>query len=422
MSVGKIKKIEAREIIDSRSDPTLETTIWLDNDIAALASVPSGSSKGKHESLELRDNDLKRFHGKGVLTAIKNVNEKIGPALVGMEIDDQAGIDRKMISLDGTDNKSELGANATLSVSLATCRTSAYAKKLPLYRRVAECFANTEPLKVPPPLMNLINGGKHGAGNLDFQEFHVIPLGYPKFSDALRVGIEIYQSVENVLINHGAIHSVGDEGGFAPNLFTNIDALEVLADAIKEVGVKLGKDVFLSLDVAASNFYKDGRYKIKDRTMPLSPDELIEYYRDLNNEYPLYILEDPLYEDDWGNWIRLTAEMENVTVVGDDLLATNLQRTEKAIREKACGAALIKPNQVGTLTETMEVIRKAKEAGWKVIVSHRSGETTDDFIADFAVGVGADIVKFGAPARGERVVKYNRLMAIEKELEQNAST
>lgn len=417
MSAGTIKAIKGREIIDSRSNPTVEATVWLENGLSATASVPSGASRGSHEAVELRDNDLKRFNGNGVLKAVEHVNEKIARVVVGMETEAQAEIDQKMIEADGTPDKSNLGANAILAVSIAVCRASAGVKNIPLYRRIAECYANSEEIKIPCPILNLINGGKHGTGNLDFQEFHVIPFAFPRFSDALRIGVEVYQSVEKVLVNHGAIHSVGDEGGFAPNLFTNIDALEVLVDAIKEVGAVFGKDVLLGLDIASSNFYKDGKYKIRDRTMPLTPEDMIEYYRDLNNEYPLYLIEDPLNEDDWGNWIRLTADMSHGIIVGDDLLATNLKRTEKAIREKACSAAIIKPNQVGTLTETMQVVRKVKEAGWKAIVSHRSGETTDDFIADFAVGVGADYVKFGAPARGERVVKYNRLLKIQEELE-----
>ncbi len=417
MSAGTITAIKAREIIDSRSNPTIETTIWLENGLSATASVPSGASRGQHEAVELRDNDLKRYHGKGVLKAVHHVNEKIISALKGMDVESQADIDQKMIDLDGTPNKSELGANAILSVSLAACRAAAFAKNEPLYRHVARIFGKTDALKMPTPMLNLINGGKHGTGNLDFQEFHAIPYSYKTFADSLRIGIEVYQAVEKVLINHGAIHSVGDEGGFAPNLFTNIDALEVLVDAIDEVGIVFGKDVMLGLDVASSYFYKDGKYKIRDRTMPLTTEDMIEYYRDLNSEYPLYLIEDPLNEDDWGNWIRLTEEMQNAVIVGDDLLATNLERTEKAIREKACNAAIIKPNQAGTITETLKVIRKVQEAGWKTIVSHRSGETTDDFVADLAVGVGSDYVKFGAPARGERVVKYNRLLKIEQELE-----
>ena len=417
MSTTQIKAVRAREIIDSRSHPTVEATVYLESGAIGTASVPSGVSDGAHEAVELRDHDLKRFNGRGVLKAVENVNKEIGPAVTGLDAADQSLLDKKMIDLDGTTEKSSLGANAILPVSIAACRAVAISNNQPLYRRIAECFGNTEPLKTPCPVMNLINGGKHGAGNLDFQEFHVIPKAFANFADALRVGIEIYQSVEKVLINHGAIHSVGDEGGYAPNLFTNIDALEVLVDAIADVGVVFGKDIFLGLDVAASHFYKDGKYKIRDRTMPMTPDDLIEYYRDLNEEYPIFMIEDPLNEDDWGNWIRLNEEMQNTIIVGDDLLCTNLARTEKAIREKACSATIIKPNQVGTLTETMEVVRRAKEAGWKTVVSHRGGDTTDDFVADFAVAVGSDYAKFGAPARGERVVKYNRLLQIQTDLE-----
>jgi enolase len=414
-----IKKIKAREILDSRGNPTIETKVWLSNDSFVTASVPSGESLGKYECLELRDGDPKRYNGLGVLKAVNNVNEVIAPKVVGLNPLDQKKIDQLMIALDGTKNKSRLGANAVLSVSQAVCRAGAKTKGLPTYKYVGELFGFSE-FKMPIPTLNLINGGKHGAGNLEFQEFHVVPFA-PTYAQALQIGEEIYHSVENVLIRHGAIHSVGDEGGFAPNLFTNLDALEVLVDAINEVGVTFGRDVFLGLDVAATHFYKDGKYRIRDRTMPMTAEEFIEYFRDLNQQYPLYLLEDPLNEDDWGNWIRFCAEMEKVYIVGDDLLATNKERVKKATKEKACSAVLVKPNQAGTISESLEVVQIAKSAKWKIVVSHRSGETTDDFIADFAVGVGADLVKFGAPARGERVVKYNRLLEIEEELKAKAT-
>jgi enolase len=415
MNLLKIKKIVAREILDSRGNPTVETRLWLSDDSSVIASVPSGGSLGKHEAVELRDNDQKRFGGLGVLKAVENVNKVIGPKIIGLDPTNQEAIDKLLIRLDGTENKSSLGANSILSVSQGVCEAGALAKKTPIYKHVADLF-HLEKLKMPVPTFNLINGGKHGAGNLEFQEFHIVPF-LPTYAKALEVGEAVYHAVEKILIRHGAIHSVGDEGGFAPNLFTNLDALEVLVEGIKEAGAVFGKEVFLGLDVAASHFYQDGKYKIRDRTAPLSAEELIAYFQDLNRQYPLYLLEDPLDEDDWGNWIRITSEMKSAIIVGDDLLATNKKRVQKAIKEKACSGILIKPNQIGTISETMAVVRVARQAEWKVNVSHRSGETTDDFIADFAVGVGADLVKFGAPARGERVVKYNRLLEIEKELE-----
>ncbi|MFC1789929.1 phosphopyruvate hydratase [Patescibacteria group bacterium] len=412
-----VKAVKAREILDSRGNPAVETMVTLTNGKQAVASIPSGESLGKYEAVELRDNDPKRYHGMGVLRAVANVNEIIGPKVVGTDPCQQEKIDQQILNLDQSQTKSNLGANAILSVSQGVCEAAALVKGVPIYKHVASLFG-LDSYKMPMPTFNLINGGKHGAGNLDFQEFHIIPISSPTYAHSLQTGEEIYQSVEKVLVRHGAVHSVGDEGGFAPNLFTNMDALEVLTEGIKEAGRFFGKDVFLGLDVAATHFYTNGKYKIRDRTMPMVPEEIIDYYRDLNRQYPLYLLEDPLYEDDWGNWIRLTAEMTSILVVGDDLLATNPDRVQKAVGEKACNSILVKPNQIGTISETLQVIKSARQAGWKVIVSHRSGETNDDFIADFSVGVGADLVKFGAPARGERVAKYNRLLQIEEEITQ----
>lgn len=414
MSDLTVKSIKARQILDSRGNPTVETKVFLSDDSFVVTSVPSGESMGGYEAVELRDGDPDKFEGLGVLKAVANVNEKIGPNLVGFNPTDQAKADRLMIDMDGTKNKSFLGANAILSVSQAICKAGAIAKNLPNYKYVAELYGLPE-FKIPIPIFNLINGGKHGAGNLDFQEFHILPFG-KTYAEVLETATEIYHTTEKVLIRHGAIHSVGDEGGFAPNLFTNLDALEVLIEAIKEAGKVFGRDVFLGLDVASSHFFKLGKYKIRDRTMPLSPDDFITFFAELNRQYPLYLIEDPLNEDDFPNWSRITAELTRTLVVGDDLLATNKERVRKAIKERACNTLLAKPNQVGTISETLEVIKICRQAGWKVIVSHRSGETNDDFIADFAIGVGADLIKFGSPARGERVVKYNRLLEIEEEI------
>lgn len=416
----KIKKIYAREIIDSRATPTIETIIILDNGIWARASVPSGSSTGTNEALELRDNDPQRFLGKGVLKAIYNVENIIAPKLIGLDPSEQEKIDQIMIDLDGTANKSKLGANSILSCSIAAVKVAARAQKKPLFEYVktlGEHFSlppeNENPL--PTPVLNLINGGKHGAGNLEFQEFHIIPLGIKTFREQLRAAAEIYQHVKKILIQNKAIHSIGDEGGFAPNLFTNIDAIEVVARAVKNAGYLLNKDIYLGLDVAADFFYKGGHYTIRDRTAPMDTKSFIEYYRELKAQYPLLLLEDPLYEEDWKGWHHLSQAFssDHTILVGDDLLCTNLERVKKAIKEKSCQGILVKPNQIGTISETLIVIKTARQAGWKTNISHRSGETNDSFIADFAVGINASFCKFGAPARGERLAKYNRLLEIE---------
>lgn len=421
----RISRVWAREILDSRGVPTVETAVRLDSGIVAVASVPSGASTGKYEAHELRDGDQKRFFGRGVLKAVENVNQKLGPAIIGRDPALQFEIDKLFISLDGTRDKSNLGANAILSVSMAVCKAAAASQNLALYGWIyslaqAAGIVPTHPgvsLRVPTPIFNMINGGAHGAGNLDFQEFHVIPATSRPYSPALQGASEIYWRLEDALIRRGAIHSVGDEGGFAPNLFTNADALEINVEAINAAAYQVGQDFFLGLDVAANTFYHDGNYSIRDRSNPMNSSAFIAFFEALNKEYRLVLLEDPLHEDDWNGWVELTQRLGNkLLVVGDDLLATNPERVRRAIELKACNAILVKPNQIGTVTETLEVIRIARAAKWRIIVSHRSGETNDWFIADFAVGVKADFVKFGAPARGERVAKYNRLLSIEAEL------
>lgn len=419
-NMSKIKNIWAREILDSRGIPTVETACLLDSGEVSVSSVPTGASTGKYEALELRDNDQNRYQGQGVLKAVANVNKILGPAVIGYDAANIAEIDKKIISLDRTETKSKLGANALLSVSEAVVKAGASFQKIPLYKWVntlATGFGFKSNIKIPTPLFNVINGGKHGAGNLDFQEFFIIPASSKTYSEGLRAGVEIYHTIGENLKRKGAIHSVGDEGGFAPNLFTNADALEVFVESIKETQYAIGRDVFLGLDVAATSFYKDGEYTIKDKPLPLDDAGLMEYYTGINNLYHLAVIEDPFYEDGWESWEKFTeAFKDQLLIVGDDLLATNIKRLERAIGEKACNGILVKPNQIGTISETLAVIKIAKEAGWKVVVSHRSGETNDTFIADFAVGTGADYVKFGAPARGERVAKYNRLSSIENEI------
>lgn len=415
--MATIKTIQAREILDSRGIPTIETVVTADTGETAVASVPSGTSTGGNEAKELRDNDPNRYQGLGVLKAVQNVNETIAKTLIGKDPTKQTEADQLMIDLDGTPDKSRLGANAILSVSQAICELGATVTHHSIYEYIYLKYQIIKTLNMPTPAFNVINGGKHGAGNLDFQEFHIIPATHKDYHEALRCGEEIYQTLGQVLEKRGAIHSVGVEGGYAPNLFTNTDALEVMLEAIRQTNYKFASDVFLGLDVAASTFVKDGTYQIKDRSQPFSRREFIEYYIDLNDRYHLLALEDPLAENDFEGWANLTNELgKSVVIIGDDLLTTNKQRIQEAVSKKACTGILVKPNQIGTISETVEVIKLAKQAGWQITVSHRSGETNDDFIADFAVGVGADYTKFGAPARGERVAKYNRLLTIELEI------
>lgn len=418
--MSKIKNIWAREILDSRGIPTVETACLLDNGEVAVSSVPAGTSTGTHEGLELRDSQSPRYLGMGVLQAVNNVNTVLGPAVVGMDPTDQESVDKKMIGLDGTENKSKYGANAILSISEVVAKAGAMVSQQPLYSWIftlATKYGITQSVKVPTPLFNMINGGMHGAGNLDFQEFWVIPTSSKSYSEGLQIGAEIYQTIGANLKHRGAIHSVGDEGGYAPDLFTNADALEVFVESIRQSNYSLGRDVLLGLDLASDSFYKDGEYFIKDRASAMTDSQLIDFYKALIDQYKLAIMEDPFHEDAWETWKDFTSQVSQTTlVVGDDLLCTNPKRVEKAIKEKSCNSVLVKPNQIGTVTETLQVIKMSKDAGWKVIVSHRSGETNDSFIADFGVGVSADFVKFGAPARGERVAKYNRLSTIEVEL------
>lgn len=415
-----IKAVQATEILDSRGNPTVETLVILNDGSSGKAAAPSGASLGKHEAIELRDNDPKRYGGMGVIKAVNNVNNVIGPGLIDLDATQQTKIDNLIIELDGSQDKHNLGANSLLSVSLAVAVAAANSLKIPLYLYLNRLFGVSLPTtieKMPTPTFNIINGGKHGAGNLDFQEFHIVPAASKPYHEALQIGEEIYQNLKKVLIYRQAIHSVGDEGGFAPNLFTNLDALAIMLEAIKESSYALGRDVFLGLDVAASHFKIGEGYLIKDRPARFDTSEFSDYLQELNRQYPLLLLEDPLEENDWEGWKNLTASLGLGTlIVGDDLLATNAQRVERAIKEKACTAVLVKPNQVGTLTETLNVIKISREGRLAVIISHRSGETLDTFIADLAVAVAAEYVKFGAPARGERIAKYNRLMEIEKEL------
>lgn len=418
---AKIHTINSREILDSRGNPTIETTVILNSGYRGTASVPSGASIGKYEAIELRDGDEKRYGGKGVKKAIDNITTIIAPKLKNMDALLQGAIDKELVGLDGTPNKSKLGANAVLSVSMAVAAAAANHVRLPLYKYLNRFAGDKTPppiTRVPTPIFNVINGGKHGAGNLDFQEFQVIPASNKLFHEGLEIGSAIYHAVKQILVYRNAVHSVGDEGGFAPNLFTNAEALEILSDAIKATAFRLGFDVFFGLDVAATYFKQDHGYQIKDRAIPYQSEELVTYFKQLNEKFRLLLLEDPLDEDDWPGWVAITKSLgEEILIIGDDLLATNRQRLERAISEKACSAILLKPNQIGTLSEFLAVAVLARKNAMKLIVSHRSGETNDTFIADLAVAMQAEYVKFGAPARGERVAKYNRLLAIEAEIQ-----
>lgn len=416
----KIYSIHAREILDSRGDPTVETTLILESGYRGTAGVPAGTSLGKYESMELRDHDAKRYSGMGVLKAVDNVNNVIAPKLKGFDVLNQTGLDGTMLELDGTATKEKLGANAILSVSMSAAIAAAAASRMPLYQYFNSLVNRLIPLKIqrmPTPELNEINGGKHGSGNLDFQEFLVIPASNIMFSEALRMGDEIYMALRELLKHRNAVTSVGYEGGYAPNLYTNIDAIEIIMDAVRQTQYRLGVDVFLGLDIAASHFETNGAYQIKEKQQAMSTPAFITYLKELHDKYKLLLMEDPLDEDDWQNWKELTAALgRDVLIVGDDLLATNPTRVERAINERACSAILLKPNQIGTLTEFLNVVVKAKKNNFVTVMSHRSGETNDSYVADLGVAIQAEYVKFGAPARGERVVKYNRLLQIQNEL------
>lgn len=419
--MANIKKIYAYEIIDSRGFPTIEGKLILDNDIEVTTSIPAGTSIGKYEALELRDNDPHRFSGMGVSQSVAIINQSIAPKLIGVSPQKQKEVDYWLIKSDNTPNKSHLGANTILTISQLLAKAAAREQKMPLFLYINKLFQSLykEPInieRIPAPIFNVINGGKHANNNLEIQEFQIIPSSSLSFTNAYKIGIEIFHELKRVLIYRNANISVGEEGGFTPNFATNIDALEVLNETVTQKGYKVGLDVFLGLDVAASHFYKDYRYNIKDKTHPLRPDEYFEFISTVAKNYALLTLEDPIDEDDWENWSKLNEKIgSNIYLVGDDLLTTNKARLEKAIKQKACTTILIKPNQIGTITETLEVVSIARKNKFNYIVSHRSGETNDSFIADFAVGVQSDFVKFGAPSRGERVEKYNRLWTIERE-------
>lgn len=410
----KIKKIIAREILDSRGNPTVETKVILSNGIWAKASVPSGASTGVHEAWELRDGDRARYDGLGVLKAVKNVNNKIFPALKGMDVGKQEEIDKKMLELDGTENKKKLGANAILSVSLACARTAALAKKKELYEYIADIYG-FKALKLPTPSFNIFNGGKHADTNLDFQEFMILPLVKTSFKEKIRMGAEIFHELGHVLKKAGFDTDVGNEGGYAPDIFSSMQAMELIMAAIINAGYEPGKDIGLGIDVGSSTLYdeKTKKYIFKLDRANFTSNTLVGLYYEWFKKFPIISIEDGLAEDDWEGWKDLTQELgKEMLLIGDDLFVTNINRLRKGLKEKVGNAVLIKPNQVGTLTETIECIKLAQKHKYRIMVSHRSGETCDDFIADLAVAVGADFIKSGSLSRGERLAKYNRLMEI----------
>ncbi|OGK46284.1 phosphopyruvate hydratase [Candidatus Roizmanbacteria bacterium RIFCSPLOWO2_01_FULL_40_13] len=419
--MAKIKKIYAYEIIDSRGYPTIEGRLILDNGISVTTSIPAGTSRGKTEALELRDNDNSRFDGMGVTRAVSYINDLIGPKLVGVSPLKQQEIDGWLIKADGTKNKSKLGGNTVLTISQLIVKAAADDLKISLFKYInslyQSIFKSQIPIeRLPAPIFNIINGGKHANNNLEFQEFQIIPSSSFSFTEAYRIGVEVYHEVQKVLVYRNSNISVGEEGGFAPDFPTNLDAIEILIETIGQKNLKIGLDVFLGLDIAASHFYKEGRYQIKDKPHPLKSDEYLDFLYKLVTSYPFLVVEDPIHEDNWQDWAAFNLKIpKNIYLVGDDILTTNKQRLERAIREKICTTVLVKPNQIGTITETLEVIDLARKNSFNYIVSHRSGETNDSFIADFAVAVQSDFVKFGASARGERLAKYNRLWQIERE-------
>ncbi|HMO58513.1 MAG TPA: phosphopyruvate hydratase [Roseiflexaceae bacterium] len=410
--------VTGREVLDSRGNPTVEVDVQLESGDIGRAIVPSGASTGAHEAIELRDGDKQRYGGKGVQKAVANVNDAIAEALIGLDAADQIGIDQELIKLDGSENKGKLGANAILGVSLATAKAAAAALGLPLYRYLGGVFAHT----LPVPMLNILNGGKHAQDSTDFQEFMVMPVGATSFREALRWGAEIYQSLKNVIHDRGASTNVGDEGGFAPSLPTNEAALQLIMEAIEKAGYRPGEQIMLAMDPACTELYHEGNYHLARENRVLSSAEMVEYWADIAARYPLISLEDGLHEDDWEGWKLLRARIgDRVQLVGDDFLVTNVKRLERAIKEQAANSILIKLNQIGSLTETLSAITMANRAGWTAVVSHRSGETEDVTIADLVVATNAGQIKTGAPARTDRVAKYNQLLRIEEELGEAAA-
>ena len=411
--MARIRSIHAREVLDSRGNPTLEAVVALEDGSIGQAAVPSGASTGTYEAVELRDGAPARYGGKGVLRAVASVNERIAQAVVGMEASNQRAVDARMLDEDGTPNKGVLGANAILGVSLAVAKASAQSAGLPLY----EALGGGDAVLLPVPMLNILNGGRHATDSTDVQEFMVVPAGFDSFKEGLRCSVEVYQALKGVLHQRGLSTNVGDEGGFAPSLPSNEAAVEAIMEAIQSAGYEPGRHCFLALDVAASELYQDGRYVLQREGETLTGGELVALYERWVERYPIVSIEDGLAEDDWDGWAELTARLGGrVQIVGDDLFTTNVERIERGISQGSANAVLVKLNQIGSLTETLDAVRMTQEAGWRAVISHRSGETEDTTIADLVVATGAGQIKTGAPARSERVAKYNRLLWIQDEL------
>ncbi len=409
--MGAIVDVYAFEILDSRGNPTIKCTVTTEDNIKGVAEVPSGASTGDKEAVELRDNDTERFKGKGVLKAIDNINEKIAEEVIGMDVFEQTDIDNTMLEMDSTDNKAELGANAILAVSLATARAAANELDIPLYRYLGGIHSNLLPI----PFLNIMNGGKHADNNVDFQEFMIAPVGAETFKEAMQMASETFWTLKGILKDKGLFTGVGDEGGFAPNLKSNEEPLSLIMDAIQKAGYEPMDDIAIAIDPASSEFYKDGFYHVGKEK--LTSEDMITLYEKLIQEYPIVLLEDGLAENDWEGWKKMTEKIgDELILVGDDIFVTNTDLIYKGIENAIANAVLIKPNQIGTLTETLDAIRLAQDAAYNLFISHRSGETTDTFIADLAVGVNAGLIKTGSACRGERIAKYNRLIEIEEEL------
>ena len=419
--MAKIAAIKAREVLDSRGNPTVEADVILDNGMMGSACAPSGASTGSREALELRDKDPKRYLGKGVLKAVEAVNAKIAPALLGLDPVDQRELDRIMIELDGTENKSNLGANAILAVSLAAAKAAAQAKGVPLYAHIADLNGTSGQYSMPVPMMNIINGGEHADNNVDIQEFMVQPVGAKSFAEALRCGAEIFHALKKVLQDRGLSTAVGDEGGFAPNLPSNEGALEAIKEAVEQAGYELGKDVTLALDCASTEFYRDGKYDLAGEGKAFDAEGFADYLADLCQRYPIVSIEDGMSENDWTGWATLTRKLgDRVQLVGDDLFVTNTKILKEGIEKQTGNSILIKFNQIGSLSETLDAIKMAKDAGYTAVISHRSGETEDATIADLAVGTAAGQIKTGSLCRSDRVAKYNQLLRIEEQLQGKA--
>lgn len=414
----RITSIIGREILDSRGNPTIEVDVYLSSGVMGRAAVPSGASTGENEAVELRDGDKKRYMGKGVLKAVKNVNEVLAPELIGLDAVNQRELDKCMIAMDGTKNKSKLGANALLGISLASAKAAAQVLELPLYRYIGGVNAHT----LPVPMMNILNGGSHADNNVDVQEFMVMPAGAPTFREALRMGAEVFHTLKKVLKDAGLNTAVGDEGGFAPNLKSNVEAIEVILKAIKNAGYKAGKDIFIALDPASSEFCEKGKYILAAENKKNSADEMVAYWSEWASKYPIISIEDGLSENDWKGWKKLTDALgSKVQLVGDDLFVTNVDYLSKGIKQGVANSILVKVNQIGTLTETLDTCQMAHRAGYTTVISHRSGETEDATIADIAVAVNAGQIKTGSASRSDRIAKYNQLLRIEEELGEQAS-